>query len=58
MALTEKTPQEDGIRLTPEQQKARRQRSIAIGWSIGLLVIIFWAVTLVRLGSSVFQRPM
>lgn len=58
MAVTEKSPQEDGVRLTPEQQKARRQRNIAIGWSIGLLAIIFWAVTLVRLGSSVFQRPM
>ena len=58
MALTEKNPQQDGVRLTPEQQKARRQRNIAIGWSIGLLVVIFWAVTIVRLGSSVFQRPM
>jgi hypothetical protein len=58
MSVTENNPQEDGIRLTPEQQKARRQRNIAIGWSIGLLVIIFWAVTLVRLGSTVFQRPM
>ena len=58
MSVTEKNPQDNGIRLTPEQLKARRQRNIAIGWSIALLVIIFWAVTLVRLGSTVFQRAM
>jgi hypothetical protein len=58
MSVTEKNPQDNGIRLTPEQEKARRQRNIAIGWAIGLLVIIFWAVTIVRLGSSVFERPM
>jgi hypothetical protein len=58
MSVTEKHPQDNGIRLTPEQEKARRQRNIAIGWAIGLLVIIFWAVTIVRLGSSVFERPM
>lgn len=58
MSVSEQNPQDQGVRLTPEQQKARRQRNIAIGWSIGLLVVIFWAVTLVRLGSNVFQRPM
>jgi hypothetical protein len=58
MTLTDQDPKQDGIRLTPEQLKARRQRNIAIGLSIGLLVVIFWAVTLVRLGSNVFQRPM
>lgn len=58
MSVSEKRANNQGVRLTPEQQKARRQRNIAIGWSIGLLVILFWAVTLVRLGAHVFQRPM
>jgi hypothetical protein len=58
MSVTEKSPRDDGVRLTPEQEKARRHRNIAIGLAIGLLVVIFWAVTIVRLGSSVFERPM
>ena len=56
--MTDKAPVQDGIRLTPAQMKARRQRNMAIGWSVGLLAILFWAVTIVRLGSTVMQRPM
>lgn len=56
--MTQNQAPTEGVRLTPEQQKARRQRNIAIAWSIALLAVIFWAVTIVRLGSSVFQRAM
>jgi hypothetical protein len=47
----------EGVRLTPEQQKSRRARNIAIGLAVGLLVVIFYAVTLVRLGGAAFVRP-
>ncbi len=47
---------EPGIRLTPEQQRARRSRSIAIGVALGLLVILFYIVTLVK-GPGVLERP-
>jgi hypothetical protein len=43
--------------LTPEQEKRRRQRNIAIALSVAALVAIFYAITLVRLGSNVFIRP-
>ena len=56
--MTDKPHVADGVRLTPDQLKARRLRNIAIGWSLGLLVVIFWAMTIVRLGSTVMQRPM
>jgi hypothetical protein len=39
---------ETGIKLTEEQQRARRARSIAIGVSLGLLVLLFYIVTLVK----------
>jgi hypothetical protein len=58
MTMTDKTPVEDGIRLTPAQLKARKMRNIAIGLSLGALVVIFWAMTIVRLGATVMQRPM
>jgi len=43
--------------LTPEQQKRRSQRNIAIGLAVAALVAIFYALTLVKLGSNVFIRP-
>jgi hypothetical protein len=43
--------------LTAEQQKRRSQRNIAIGLAVAALVAIFYAMTLVKLGSNVFVRP-
>jgi len=54
--LAEKKP-EDGIVLTEQQKKARRARSIAIAVSLGALVILFYAITLVK-GPGVMVRPL
>ena len=48
---------EAGIRLTEEQLRARRSRSIAIGIALGLLVLLFYIVTLVK-GPGVLERPL
>jgi hypothetical protein len=48
---------EEGIVLTPEQQRARRQRSIALAVLLGVLVILFYVVTLVK-GPGVLHRPL
>ncbi len=48
---------ETGIKLTPEQERARRARSIAIAVSLGVLVILFYIVTLVK-GPGVLERPL
>ena len=49
---------ETGIRLTEQQLRARRARSIAIALALGAFVILIFLVTIVRLGSSVQTRPM
>ena len=46
-----------GIVLTEEQKRRRRQRSIAIALALGILVVLFFAVTMVK-GPAVLQRPM
>lgn len=46
-----------GIVLTEEQKKRRRERSVAIALALGVLVILFFAVTLVK-GPAVLIRPM
>jgi hypothetical protein len=48
---------EPGIVLTDAQKRARRSRSIAIGVALGALVILFYAVTLVK-GPGVLVRPL
>ncbi len=51
------TPQ-TGIRLTAQQLRARRARSIAIALALGAFVVVVFLVTIVRLGSNVLTRPM
>ena len=45
------------IKLTPEQLRARRARSIAIALALGAFALVIFAVTIVRLGSSVLAGP-
>jgi hypothetical protein len=47
----------DGIVLTEAQKRSRRQRSIAIALALGVLVVLFFAVTIVK-GPAVLNRPM
>ena len=47
----------EGIVLTEAQLRSRRQRSIAIAVALGVLVLLFFAVTLVK-GPAVLQRPL
>jgi len=48
---------EEGIVLTDAQKRARRSRSIAIAVCLGVLVILFYIVTLVK-GPAVLVRPL
>jgi hypothetical protein len=50
-------PEPDGIVLTEAQKKSRRHRSIAIALALGVLVVLFFAVTLVK-GPAVLRRPL
>jgi len=46
-----------GIKLTEQQQRARRARSIAIAVSLGALAVLFYIVTLIK-GPGVLVRPL
>jgi hypothetical protein len=48
---------ETGITLTEQQLRARRARSVAIAVALGVLVILFYIVTLVK-GPGVLNRPL
>jgi hypothetical protein len=49
--------EETGIKLTEQQQRARRARSIAIGLALAALALLFYIVTLVK-GPGVLERPL
>ena len=48
----------DGIVLTDEQRRRRRNRSIALGVVLAALAILFYVVTIVKLGPAIMNRPL
>ncbi len=53
------TRKQDGIILSAEQKRRQRNRSIAIALVLAGFAILFYAVTLVKLGPQVMMnRPM
>ncbi len=55
---TPEPPRLDGVVLTPEQKRRRRARSIAVASVLGFLVVLFYVVTIVKLGPNVLNRPL
>jgi hypothetical protein len=51
-------PERTGIVLTEQQRRSRRARSIAIALALGVLVILFYAVTLIKGPGVVLDRPL
>jgi hypothetical protein len=49
---------DDGIRPTEEQRRRQRGRSIAIAIALAGLVVLFYLVTIVKLGPGVVDRPL
>lgn len=39
------------VKLNEKQQKSRRGRNIALGVVLGILVVIFYIVTLIKIGD-------
>ena len=45
------------IVLTPQQVRNRKLRNLAIGLSVAFLAVLFYVITIVKVGPGVF-RPM
>ena len=50
--------QQEFVTLTDKQKKARRSRSLAIGIALALLVVIFYAATIVKFSPSIIENMM
>jgi hypothetical protein len=49
---------EDGIRLSPEELRRRRARSVAIAIALAAFVALFYLVTIVKIGGNIAARPL
>ncbi|MFC7051773.1 hypothetical protein ACFQI3_03630 [Hansschlegelia quercus] len=47
-----------GVVLTDEQKRRRRSRSVALGLVLGALVVLFYVVTVFKMGGNVANRPL
>jgi hypothetical protein len=46
-----------GIVLTEEQKRRRRARSIAIALALGALVLLFYVLTIIKVGQGLLKWP-
>ena len=44
--------------MTDEELEKRKRRSIVIGASLLAFAVLFYAITIIRMGGDVFDRPM
>jgi uncharacterized protein involved in exopolysaccharide biosynthesis len=40
------------VKITEKQKKSRRGRNVALGLVLGALVVIFYVVTLIKIGGT------
>jgi len=57
MSVMSEPHEQTGIVLSEEQKRRRHARSVAIAVSLGILVLLFYLVTLVK-GPGMLQRPL
>lgn len=48
----------DGIVLTEDEKRRRRARSVALALALAGLAVMFFVITIVKLGPAVFNRPL
>lgn len=48
----------EGIVLTPEEKARRQRRSRAIALSVVGLAVLFYVITIFKMGPAILSRPM
>ncbi|GAB4225846.1 MAG: hypothetical protein Kow0032_02410 [Methyloligellaceae bacterium] len=46
------------MKLTEEQKRKQRMRSLAIAFALAGMAVMFFVVTMIRLGGNVANRPL
>ena len=45
------------LTLSPVQLRSRRLRNIALGLALGVLVVLFYVMTIAKMGAGFIDRP-
>lgn len=48
----------DGHKLTEEQKKRRAQRNLALAAALGVIILIFYLLTVFKFGPAILHRPL
>lgn len=56
--VVDQEPIRRDVVLTAAQKRSRRARNVAIGLALGLFALLFYVVTIVKLGPGVLDRPL
>jgi hypothetical protein len=57
-SIVDREPIIRNLALTPAERKSRRARNLAIGLALGLFALLFYVVTIVKLGPGILNRPL
>lgn len=56
MSASETPP--GGVRLTPEEKQRQNKRSRAIGYAIAGLCLLFYVITVFKMGPAIMSRSL
>lgn len=56
--MNEVKSEETGIRLTDEDRARRSRRNLAIALAIGGLCVLFYLITVFKIGSAILKRSL
>ena len=56
--MNQKPANQDGVVLTPQQLRSRKARNVAIGLAVGFMVVLFYVVTIAKLGGNILKQGM
>lgn len=57
MAMAERD-EDKGVVLTDEQRRRQKARNVAIAVTLAVLVVLFYLVTVFKMGGNVANRPL
>jgi hypothetical protein len=52
------TTEDKPVEMTEVALRRRRRRSVALGVALAALVVLFYAITVVKLGPGILNRPL
>lgn len=57
-AVADNAEKPEGIVLTEEQKRKQRRRSVALALCIGGVVVLFYVITVVKMGPAILSRQL